>query len=310
MLLLIWLPSHATSFVIAQVDLNPPAASGSVSPRQFSVLEKPPNSRHSPTALAPLDAGETIDRLVTRLALENMPHHYHDDKNWGKQDKRWDGVNIKRDGLRLKTKRRWKTVNHGTWRKYSIELLNPKEEFTIQLKNLHQTSTGQLGFDVHFTAHLKLNARQSKWVKGLQLYSVSAAGHAKVRLRVQFEMDTSLDLKQLPPALIFSPHANSASLHIDEFHLDRVSKLGGEFSQQLGKQVRKILEEKVAEKQDKLVQKVNRGIQKNKSKLRLSLNKALKSKWSGQVAPLLPNGIRQAMEASQTQTSKSTTAPN
>ena len=242
-----------------------------------------------------IDAGEKIDQLLTQLVLKNIPHDFVEDKKWGKQAERWDGLDIKRDGFKIKTKRRKKSVNHGTWKKYSAQLINPQEEFSIHVRNMRQTEEGNMGFDVHFGANLKIEGRQSKWVKGMQLYSLSAHGHAKVRLKVEMETSVSMDVTKFPPDLIFKPVAKSADLVVDEFRIDRVSKAGGEIAQQITKSVRKQLDEKIQEKKHKLVKKINKELEDESDRMRLSVVDAVKSKWADSAQKFLPESVQKAM---------------
>lgn len=299
---------------------QPPILGPEGTPQEYSVLESGQRQTTLPVTAAPnksspntavpsnaipskvdaehsIDAGESIDRILTQLVLDSIPHTYTDDKKWGKQEERWDGIKWKRDGLRISTKRRKKMVNHGTWRKYSTELVNPNEEFSVQVKNLHKLENGKTGFDVHFSAHLNVHARQSKWVKGVQLYSFSAEGHTKLRLAVACELGMTMDITKFPPDLIFQPQAVNADVIVDEFRIDRVSKAGGEFAQQITRAVRKQLDEKIAEKEDKLVEKINKQLTKKKDKLRLSISDAVSSKFATKEArALLPDNIQKAMD--------------
>ncbi|MEM7781860.1 MAG: hypothetical protein AAF623_00670 [Planctomycetota bacterium] len=236
----------------------------------------------------PIDAGPEIDRFITRLVLENIPHDFEEDKDWGNQIERWDGIRLRREGLKLETKRRKKWVNHGTWKKYSVSLLDPENEFDVQLKNMRNIDDGKkMKFDVQFSAYLALAARQSKWVKGVQLYSISAEGTAKVQLLVSMDLAVRSDFSTLPPAMELKPVATSADLEVIEFRIDRVSKLGGEFAQQLTRATRSILDQKVNEKEAKLVQKINKAIQKEKDKLKLSLSELASSRWNKVVQSFL-----------------------
>ncbi len=266
---------------------------GARPPLESSSLTLPPADAGTGT-----DAGQKLDRLITRLVLENLPHSYEKKKNWGNQDKRWDGVQIRRDGLKVKTKRKWKPVNHGTWKKYSAELIDPDQKFTVQVKNFHRTSSGATGFDIHFTAHLKLHGRQTKWVKGVQLYSLSADGHALVSLVVACELKVSMDASNFPPDLIVDPRAVDAKLRVDQFRLDRISKVGGEFSQQVARQVRKELDDKIREKEKRLVEKINKQLDEKRDRLRLSLADALDLEWTSQAKYFLPAPVQQALDAS------------
>jgi len=242
------------------------------------------------------DAGAELDGLITKMVLDNIPHDFEETKDWGGQDERWDGIRFRREGFKIQTKRRKKMVNHGTWKKYSATLLNPDEEFSINVKNMRETSDEKMAFDIHFSAHLNIDGRQSKWVKGVQLYSFSVQGHTKVRLVVGIELGVTMDINNFPPDLVFIPVAKEANLIVDDFRIDRVSKAGGEFAQQVSRGVRNSLDQKLAEKEDKLVEKLNKEFTKNKSKLRLSIADALKSKWTKSAQAFMPAAVREALE--------------
>lgn len=230
------------------------------------------------------------------MVRENIPHTFDETKDWGGQEERWDGIKIRREGFRIKTKRRKKLVNHGTWKKYSASLLNPNEEFAIQVKNMRETKEEKVAFDVHFQAHLKIDGRQSKWVKGVQLYSIGIDGHTKVRLVVSIELGVSMDVNQFPPDMVFTPVATGANLIVDEFRIDRIGKAGGELAQQVTKGVRKTLDKKIEEKQSKLVDKINKQIAKEQDKLRLSIADAMKSKWSKAAKSFVPKNVKEAID--------------
>ena len=212
-------------------------------------------------------------------------------KSGASKKKRWRGIKFRRDADdgRLETKRRYKMVNDGTWRKYNAQLIDPKQEFTVELQDMKSLPSGAAEFNLQFGASLKLDARQSKWVNGVQLYSFSVDGHAKLRLQVTCEMLTTMDFSNFPPDLVFAPKVTNANIEVAEFRIDRVSKAGGEFAQQTTKHVRKLLDEKVDEKEEKLVEKLNKQLTKKKDKLRLSVADAIKSKWYEQAKPFLPN---------------------
>ena len=254
-----------------------------------------PSSSLQPEATS-ADAGAELDRLITKMVLDNIPHNFEETKDWGGQEERWDGLKIRREGLKIKTKRRKKMVNHGTWKKYSASLLNPSDEFSIQVKNMREADDEKVAFDIHFSAHLNIDGRQSKWVKGVQLYSISAQGRTKVRMVVGVELGVAMDINNFPPDLVFVPVAKEANLIVDEFRIDRISKAGGEFAQQVSRGVRKSLDEKLAEKEAKLVEKINKEFVKNQSKLKLSIADALKSKWTKSAQAFMPISVREALK--------------
>jgi hypothetical protein len=247
------------------------------------------------TQMESVISSEKLDQLLTSLVLDSLPHDYVDEKDWGRQSERWDGVDMKFKDGKLRTHRRKKLVNHGTWKRYTAELMNPDEEFSVRVNNMRQRDDGAMTFDVECSAHVKLHARQSKWVKGVQLYSISADGHARLNLAVSMELKTHLDITKFPPDLIFDPKAIAADIEVQELRIDRISKAGGEFAQQVTRGVRSTLDEKIAEKEQKLVEKINGEFEENKKSLRLSISEAAKNKWADSAKAFLPAPIRAAM---------------
>lgn len=243
----------------------------------------------------PIDAGVRLDQLLTNLVLENLPHDYVDEKKWGRQSERWDGVDVKFKDGKIRTHRRKKMVNHGTWKRYTASLMNPTEEFSVRVTNMRQRPDASMAFDVECSAHVKLHGRQSKWIKGVQLYSLSADGHAKLNLSVSMQLETHLDITKFPPDLIFAPKATVANIEVKELRIDRISKAGGEFAQQVTKGVRSSLDEKIAKKEKKLVEKINKKLREEKKSLRLSISEAAKSKWAGAAKAFLPEPVRAAL---------------
>lgn len=226
------------------------------------------------------DDAKQLDDFLTKLALESMPVRYVEDKDWGKQSERWDGVKIRFENGKLRTKRRKKKVNHGTWDRYEVSLIDPENSFSVKLDNFKETGKDRVTFDVAITAKVDVEARQSKWIKGLQLYSVSANGSADIRLVLSVSLGSSMDFAKLPPDLIFDPKIEEADIQLSNFRIDRVSKAGGEFAQQITRLVKKKIDQKVAKKEEKLVDKLNAKIEKNRERFTLSVHDAMKSKWA------------------------------
>jgi hypothetical protein len=270
-----------------QVDIAKPQTNKQPVPR-FSNTPKPgskiPSGKlTSAVKSRPADNLRTdteFNRFLTQLALNHLPAEFEEDKDWGKTAERWDGIKFRRDEGRLETQRRRKTVNHGTWKKYSAELIDPTRQFSIEVKDIRELEDNQVGFAVHCGADVNLEARQSKWIKGIQLYSLSAQGHARLRLEIEMQVTITTDPGNFPPDLVFAPKATSATIHLDEFRIDRVSKLGGEFAQQVSRVIRKELEDKIEQKQRKLVDKINRELDENRDRLRIPVGELLNTQWS------------------------------
>lgn len=232
------------------------------------------------------DAKE-LDDFLTSLALDSLPVHYVEDKDWGMQSERWDGVKVSFENGRLRTKRRKKKVNHGTWERYGVSLVDPEKSFSVKLDNFQDVAKDKVTFDIAITADVDVDARQSKWVKGVQLYSISVKGFASIRLVLSIQLGSSMDISKFPPDLIFDPQISDADIQLSNFRIDRVSKAGGEFAQQLTRIAREKIEQKIAKKEEKLVNKLNKKIEEKRDRFTLSVHDAIKSKWATAAEKLL-----------------------
>jgi hypothetical protein len=227
-------------------------------------------AEESSTASETFTPPEEFQELVTSIVREQLPDKYEKTKNWGQTKQVWAGVKLERDGLRLETRRRYREVNDGPWQKYRIDLLQPEKHFHVALANIRQTENKVL-CDIAVEAKLHAFGRHSQWERGVQLFSVSADASTRVRLKAALEVTTRIDATKVPPDLLFSPRVTSADLAILDFRLERVSDLHGPLVKSLSSTVREILEDKLAEKREKLVEKLNRSLARREEKFRLSL---------------------------------------
>lgn len=219
---------------------------------------------------------EEFQEFVTAIVREQLPDHYEKTRNWGQTTRIWAGWKLERDGLRLETRRRYRDVNDGPWQKYRIEVIHPEKHFHVTLSNIRQAENKILG-DVSVEARLHAFGRHSQWERGVQLISVSADATARVRLQAQVELTTGIDAAKFPPDLLLSPRVTAANLEILDFRLDRVSDFDGPLVKSLSSTVREILEEKLAEKRHKLVEKMNKSLAKRRDKFRLSASEWIES---------------------------------
>lgn len=217
---------------------------------------------------------------LAQFVLARIPHEFEDKRKWGMKTHVWDGVKVSNDGLQIKTKRRRKEVNDGTWRMYRAELLNPAQEFHVRLENLHDAGQGRAGFDLVVVARVHAFGRMTKYVKGVQLASLSANADATIQLRLRCRVGLRLEGAKLPPDIIVTPEVTDAELKLVRFHLQDVSDVGGSLAKELGRGVQHMLEGKIHEERRKLPERINRELAKHQDKLRISLSDLASSKWS------------------------------
>jgi hypothetical protein len=219
--------------------------------------------------------------LLTTLVVDNLPGDYEDTKKWGQTRKRWDGLHIRIDGLKVDTKRRWKTVNHGTWQRYRVTLVDPEEHLRVRVVHLHRVGPGKIGFDLLLDARLNVWGRLQEWNNGLRLFSLSGEAQADVELQLGVELATTIDPTRFPPDVLLQPKVDSARIDVRSFRLKRISKADGPLVRELGDSLENVVRKKLAEKNVKLAAKINRQIDKKKDDLRLSLHDLVQHKWLG-----------------------------
>ncbi len=236
----------------------------------------------SPATVGPSESElEELSRWVRWLALRNLPPNIEDNRKWGRQKQVYDGVDMKWDGLRLDTKRRWKMVDHGTWARYFIEFIEPAKKLEIRVLSLDTHENGRsFATRLRIVAPLKLFARVSQFQRDIQWISVSMQADATVALEIDLEVGIRINPLVFPPDVEFSPKATRAEAQLLEFEMHRLSQIHGDLAEWLGKGIRKILDRKLVEYNDKLVAKINDGLAKQKDRLKLSAQEWLSSTFN------------------------------
>ncbi|MEL6111131.1 MAG: hypothetical protein AAFU85_34420 [Planctomycetota bacterium] len=226
---------------------------------------------------SPQEARRTVQSLID-FALGLAPRSYSSDKHWDKRKKVWAGVELHREGLRLKTKRRWRDVRHGRWTRYEVtfpgdESKPPPVNATVREVLPKTDPEGQVTWVIksHLTTPLDFSARIERWNLGAKWYTFTVTGHMRVSLTLTSTLTTGLDYSELPPAMVIDLKVSAAQLTLDEFHVDRISKVGGEVAEQWGKIAEKVANEILIEDyNEKIVSKLNRSIEKHRNDLRFS----------------------------------------
>jgi hypothetical protein len=222
---------------------------------------------------------ESLQHYITRLVLDEVPREYENTKKWGKTRRVMTGLDWEQDGLKIETRRRWKDVNHGTWSRYKLRLIDPDNTFEVRLENLRDLGDNTAGFDLIGVAKLACTGRISQWKRGVQLISLSGDADAKVRLVASVELKMAVDPKTFPPDILLAPRVTSADLQLQQFELQRLGLANGPVVEQLGELVEEGLQDYLAENRVKLAEKMNKQLDKKREKLRIPLSKLTTSKW-------------------------------
>jgi len=218
---------------------------------------------------------------LSDMALSELPPTYSGDKDWGRKKRLWAGVEIKREGLKLRTHRKWREVNHGHWFRYEIlprghrpaqpSPRNAPLPVTLKINNVRREGDRWL-VDATATAPVDFTTQLQRWNLGVKWYSVSTQGDMRVRIDATIGIRFTADYSEVPPALVIAPAVIESELTLESFDIRRVSKVGGEVAEEIGVIVERNLNRYWLDKlNDKLVDKLNHSIDKYRDDLRFSL---------------------------------------
>ena len=221
-----------------------------------------------------------VGDLIHQLVLDGIPHEYEDTRKWGGTKRVWDGLKVEVDGLRIKTKRRWKDARHGTWKRYRMWLINPEDEFQIQLENVQRTPDRKIACDLVVDAHVGIFGRLSEFRRDVQLISLSDDAESVVRMRLGCELSGEFGIDgNLSPQITLKPQITDADLQLTSFKLHRLSQINGSVADEFGGSLHKILQREINRRRGKIVEKANRAITKNSDHLTLSIGDIAASGW-------------------------------
>ncbi len=230
-----------------------------------------------PLTLSADEARDSVQWLVD-LALRQVPRTYEGDDDWGNTKKVWAGVHVKREGLELKTHRRFKEVRHGRWVKYELNIpetfaVGPSASVanSVHINSVELTPDHRWQVTGTVLAPLDFKCRVERWNLGFQWYSVSIEGDLRVRMSFSASLAMHADYSEVPPAVVVDPRIEAAALQLEHFEVDRISKIGGDVAEELGEVIEKILRDKWLQKENaRLPDRLNKAISKKQDKLKFS----------------------------------------
>lgn len=223
-------------------------------------------------ATMPAPASAQLLQVIASLVRENIPEHYQNDKDWNRTKKKYAGIKLRRDGWRIDTKRRWKEVRHGRWRRYRIDLINPDERLEVRLSDFRWLAENRFHVRLTIVADMDLFARQARWNYDVQLYSIHVDAHARIQMQVDTTVGFHFDHSVLPPALVVAPVVERAQLELQRFEVDRISHIHGDLAKELGNAAEGLIRREIIDRQSaKLAERMNHQIQRHSDDLRISV---------------------------------------
>jgi hypothetical protein len=240
----------------------------------------------------PLDYRQaTLERLqstLRSLAIANLPDRYVDEKDWNKTDRRIDGVDVTFYRGKFETRRKWKEVNHGLWKRYEIELIDPVNRLQASVLDVRLDEQGTPRFRMSLRAPLIARGQAAQWALGVQVFSLGAEATAEVELIVDGFCRIVPAATTLGPTLRLDPHIDAADLTLHSFQLDRIGKAEGDFAEELGEALESVVRQQVESSGKRIAAKLNAAIDKRRDRLVLSLPEFRKTSWGDWLIERVP----------------------
>jgi hypothetical protein len=232
--------------------------------RRALPAEPPPTTDASPAV------GESLSALAQRIVLDSLPKQFEDQRDWGHMKKVVNGLHFKEDGDRLKIEKHTKDVKDGIWKQYRIDVVDPEHQLQIRIADVRQTDAGHSAFQILLSAKLHGVASWEQWKDGIKLLNANVEADSRIEARLDCEMAIDWKPSGVLGQLSIEPKVIGARLELVDFDLKKVSKIEGRAAHELGERLQNTLAKKLHAEEPKLVEKLNKAIQKRQDRLRFS----------------------------------------
>ncbi|MEZ6060201.1 MAG: hypothetical protein R3C19_07565 [Planctomycetaceae bacterium] len=233
-------------------------------PQEFAIQEPMPVSE-------PVPLSDEATDFIRGLILLIAPRQFEDDDDWGRQKRVQSGLNVGLDGFRLDTSRRWKNVNHGTWQRAVVSLVDPEQNLKLQVVVLPPDDDGVRSFRVTASTRVQVAGRRQEWNRGVRLYSISGRALADLSIDAVFDVTNEVVTRDSGIALSFVPQVRSASLRLDGFRLQSVSHLKGPAIREFGRAIESLLDRRIQKEGPKLASRINAKVQKKPERFEIPI---------------------------------------
>lgn len=237
----------------------------------------PTSNAQQPSAPAIDPARAKLAATISQLLEDAIPLAYDKQKDWGAQTEIVVGLRTEGKGFDTKIHRRKKLVDHGVWKHYRLRMIEPEKNLSVQLTRLESLPAGRVAFTLRVDAKLDAWARAKVYQYGVHLIALEVEGDMRSILEISGEIGLQVETVGGAPGMRVDLVATDAQLQLEDFHLRRVSEARGPIVQELSGGVRRIVEEEA--NGPKLVEKLNRAIDKKRDKLVFSTADWLSSSW-------------------------------
>lgn len=211
------------------------------------------------------DDVKALQRTIRDLLLKNLPDPaVQSVTDWGKQKEGTVRVNLRRDGLRLRTEPVRGMRNDGHWRRTSVRVTNPQQTLAVGITDAAYPEPGRATFTAMIGTDCALKFEQQLWRKGVRLYSGETRGRCRAAVRLACEVTSRTEPKpgNLLPDVVFRVRVTDAQLFYENLVIEHTAGVGGDAAKLIGDKVIDVVKKAKPDLERDLLAKANAAIVK------------------------------------------------
>jgi hypothetical protein len=232
-----------------------------------------------PNEAARVALAETLSQLLR----DAIPLQYDKQKDWGATRDVTSGYRVDGKPFHYHVHRRKHAVNHGVWKHYKLQVVNPDDQLRLRLRDLTPLPGGRMGFTLELDAKLNAWSRAKVYQYGVHVIALEVEGDMQLHLEIHGEVGLQATVVDGAAAIAVQPLIHDAKLSLEEFHIRRVSNANGPIVRELSGGVRSLIEDEL--NGPRLTAKLNRAIEKKRDRLVFAPAELLKTGWWPLSAP-------------------------
>jgi hypothetical protein len=192
-------------------------------------------------AASPLPPERTaaLEKAISTLFKAGVPTPlYKGSSHWGETTSTANGVKWVGKGLLKKPVLQYAQKNHGTWRKYEVELLETvPEPLKVRLTNaIVEPANHTLTFDLRLDADVRFRIDQENWNHGIKLFDGTARGTLHFTLVMKCESKLVIESgSSFLPVIKYRFRVVQATPSYSHLKFTHIPGLGGDAAEVLGK---------------------------------------------------------------------------
>ncbi len=214
---------------------------------------------------APKLPADQLANVLAGLVRDALPTEYEKKKDWERTKRITTGLKVDGKLPSLRIHRRKKEVPHGLWKHYRARIVNTDQTLSVRVENLQSSGPARAGCTLIVEAPIDGWARFRHYNRGLHLGTVTLEGSSQVRIEVDCEVGLAIVAGRRLPALALHPEVKQARVVIEDFNLHRVGEIEGRVAREMGRGLRRLLEDKLTS--DRITARLNASIARHKDRL-------------------------------------------